>query len=209
VIGTRLGRSFDRADEWRHAIAWLVRWSDELDLARVPSIVDYLHARQPGMSLRGCSLISIWRAAEAWHAPRGRNPLRRLSWPKSRWSDLVIGDSAARAGWRVVELLDSDELRHEGRSMHHCVAAHARSCARGASTIWSVRREEPDGQGSADGGQSRLTIEVDPRTGTIVQLRGPFNRTPSGRPLEIARAWAAREHLTFTAAVERQLDGNA
>jgi hypothetical protein len=54
--------------------------------------------------------------------------------------------------------------------MSNCVAQYIERCASGQSTIFSLRCE----------GLRRLTVEVDPRTGVVVQARGPFNRNPDG-----------------------------
>jgi hypothetical protein len=107
VIATRLGRSFEHGAAWREAIAWLVRWSDDLDLAQVGPIIDYLQAMrheptrvrtpggpklggplQPDLSLSGRSLDSLWRDV-AVRRPLigvpGDRPV--LSWSRSRWSE--------------------------------------------------------------------------------------------------------------------------
>lgn len=230
VIATRLGRSFEHGAAWREAIAWLVRWSDDLDLAQVGPIIDYLQAMrheptrvrtpggptfrgplQPDLSLRGRSLDSLWRDVTARLEMIGKPGDRpKLSWRKSRWNELVVGgrvaSGRARMQWRLVELLDSNQLRHEGISMRHCVATYAQRCAGGASTIWSLRRHRIDEYGTDDHGWPALTIEVSPRTATIVNLRGRCNRRASGEPLAVVRAWAARERLAFAVGVERQLD---
>lgn len=102
-------------------------------------------------------------------------------------------DERRRAKWTVVELVDSRELAHEGRTMRHCVARYARACAAGHSSIWSVRHRWDDEVTA----RSMLTIEVRPDTRTIVQLRGKSNQRASGWPLELVRRWAAREGLSL------------
>jgi hypothetical protein len=99
----------------------------------------------------------------------------------------------------VVELLDTDQLVREGHAMHHCVATYAYRCVKGTSAIWSLRRRGLGDDELAGAGKDRsvLTIEVDPRTATIVQLRGPANQRAYGWPLELVRMWAARERLAF------------
>ena len=83
--------------------------------------------------------------------------------------------------------------------MRHCVATYANACAAGHSSIWSVRHRWCD-EGVTG---SALTIEVHPRTASIVQVRGTANARPSGWPLELVRRWAAREGLRVHEAVER------
>ena len=42
---------------------------------------------------------------------------------------------------------------------------------------------------------ARLTVEVDPRRGMVVQARGFRNRRAAGRVLTVLQTWAARENL--------------
>ena len=207
VLATRLGTSWDGADERRAIIAWLVRWRDELELRQVAPIVSYLHPARPTQPLTERTLTALWRDASTWRAPAPRRPAspwlsraRELSWPRSAWSELVIDGTGPGVTWRLVELLDGDQLAGEGRAMHHCVGTYVWGCAHGDSTIWSLRRHEGDGDG-----QPVLTIEVSRRSRAVVQLRASHNRPAAGLPLSIVRAWAARERLAFTDAVEQHI----
>jgi hypothetical protein len=201
---TRLARSFDDAAHWRRAIEWFVRVEDELDLAQCGPIVDYLHAMRGRELPRGRTVASMMREVTSWHAmlAASKAPSSRLSWPASRWAPLRLpierarddGDDDRRVEWHLVELLDSGQLAGEGRAMHHCVATYARRCFQGGTAIWSLRQVAADGTSRT----SFLTIEVETRTGTIVQLKGPSNSRASGRPLSVVRMWAARERLSFS-----------
>jgi hypothetical protein len=195
VIATRLGHDFAHRAFWRGVIEWLVACGDDLDLAQVRPFVEYAHGSR--LSLRGRSYASVVQAAAMWPPrPAPAVPSPWLRWPRSRWSELVHSDEDAR--WRLVELLDSIQLFDEGRAMRHCVASYAARCARGDSTIWSLRCDE----------RSVLTIEVEPRAATIVQVRGVANaRTVDARPRELLRHWAARERLGFAESVRLELGG--
>ncbi len=202
----RLGRSFDDAAYWRTAIEWFVRVEDDLDLAQCGPIVDYMFARRGHLPPLRFGVARMMRDVAAWHVELGRRNAPswqrvKLTWPRSRWRELLI---AARRDegveWRLVEINDSDTLTAEGRAMRHCVSSYATRCARGFSTIWSLRRHALD-----DEPASVLTIEVEPRSATIVQLKGPANAGAANRPLEVVRQWAERERLTFAAHVEQQL----
>ncbi|MGC4119917.1 MAG: PcfJ domain-containing protein [Myxococcales bacterium] len=221
VLDTRLAHVFEPADFWRRTLEWLVRWEDEIDPAQIGPIVDFLfgvrceavvHTAQgqaaraplrPDFELRGRTPASLMREVTGWHSALGRGPASpKLSWPASRWQGLSWvaahpDDEEERVEYRVVELLDSAALVAEGRAMHHCVASYAWSCSLRRSAIWSVRRHVGE-----ETQRPAITVEVDPRSATIVQARGPSNRRPSGRPLEVLRAWASRERLRFSSAVE-------
>lgn len=79
--------------------------------------------------------------------------------------------------------------------MGNCVASYAWRCRSGSSTIWSLRRV-------ADGAAPRslLTIEVDPRRATIVQVKGRRNRRAPPSALAFVGMWAERERLEFVPA---------
>ncbi len=116
---------------------------------------------------------------------------RRVWWRRSRWRELAWEPGlGAGVAWSVVELRDSGALEHEGRAMRHCVASYASWCSSGRASIWSLRRRIDDGDA-----RSVLTIEIDPRTATIVQVRAHANRAPRGEALDVMRRWAAREQL--------------
>jgi hypothetical protein len=214
LCATRLVRGFDDATHWRRAIEWFVRVEDELDLAQVGPIVDYVHAMRGRELPRGRTVASMMREVGSWHAMLAatRAPWWRLCWPRSRWAELRLpierarDDAAAderRAEWHLVEVLDSSQLSAEGRAMHHCVATYARRCFQGGTAIWSLRQVAKDGTTRGP----FLTIEIETRTGTIVQVKGPSNTRASGRPLAVLRIWAARERLAFSAWVLREITG--
>jgi hypothetical protein len=174
VLTTRLVERFNDPDRWRAALRWLVHCGDSVDLSQA----------------------SVMRLVHSWHLSLGTRRAKHVTWPRSRWNGMVVSveptlHEPRRAEWSIVELLDSSELHHEGRTMRHCVAVYARACIAGRSSIWSLRHRwcEDDAQ------QSVLTIEVHPWSRTIVQIRGKANARPSGWPLELARRWAARESL--------------
>jgi len=189
IASTPLGRTLDRAEYWRAVIERLVACASELELARLPQLIDYLATfdelpRQP--------IAELLAASERL---RGTAIAGRLAWRRSRWHDQVwpagLDGLAFDERWSIVELLDSRELAAEGRAMAHCVGSYAWRCHAGRSSIWSLRRE-------ADGRiASMLTIEVDPRSRTIVQIRGPANERRITAGHALLRAWAAREELTI------------
>ena len=74
--------------------------------------------------------------------------------------------------------------------MRHCVASYARTCARGAAAIYSLKLD------SGSGFDRRLTIEVDARSKRIVQARGRYNAMPQPLDERYLRNWAAATGLT-------------
>ena len=80
-------------------------------------------------------------------------------------------------------------LSTEGRVMHHCVASYAHSCARRATSIWSLQMHNHEGS------QRILTVEVRLSSKTICQTRGKRNVMPDAKGKDILRRWAAQEGL--------------
>ena len=186
VLETHLAHDFEHAAFWRAAIVWLVRRADGIAAARVRAIVEFLRGAvvegpDADRWLRGRPLASVERDALAWHGTGG--------WRRSRWRELAW-EAEASAEWSIVELCDGAALRREGRRMHNCVASYVPRCARGRSSIWSMRR-----RAGGDAARSVLTIEIDPRRATIVQVRAPRNAAAPGDARAVLERWAAREQL--------------
>ena len=72
-----------------------------------------------------------------------------------------------------------DELKNEGKCLHHCVATYAESVANGETDIFFVRKvSEPD--------KPFYTLELDEKNCIVKQNRGKGNRarTPEVRAFE-------------------------
>jgi hypothetical protein len=190
IAATRLGRTLDDPARWRATIELLVANVRDLDLDRLPRLVDYLAAF--GDEPPRAPVAALLDASERWHA---RPPAGRIAWRKSRWPDFAWEPGTHGLGcderWQLVELLDSRQLAAEGQAMSHCVATYARRCCFGRSTIWSLRREH------AGETSSMLTIEIDPKGRVIVQIRGPHNDRRITPAHALLRAWAASERIAI------------
>lgn len=196
VTATRLGEAFVDGDRWRAALGWLVRCGDDVDLAQVGPLVDYLRPNLGLVDLRGRTFSSVLRLVRDWQGHLGLRRVRFVRWEPSSEMGLVVpvaptAKESRRGEWTLSELLDSHALAHEGRALRHCVSTYVRDCVMKYSTIWSLRHRWAD-EGVA---RSVLTIEVRRATRTIVQVRGWANRKPRGVPLELVHQWAAREGL--------------
>jgi hypothetical protein len=69
------------------------------------------------------------------------------------------------------------------------VLSYAERVEYGECSIWTLTLEDESGH------WRRLTIEVRPSQGQIVQARGRFNRAPEGREMLLLEAWASRNRL--------------
>ena len=128
----------------------------------------------------------------SWKGRRLRTVLQRSiayrrelerPWAPYRWRghgwDWVL-DEPPHGTWSFVELTSGEKLFREGSHMKHCVASYAGRCASGHSAIVSVRHKD----------DRRLTVEIEPCTRSVVQARGPFNRSADAEEQEVISLWA-------------------
>ena len=45
-------------------------------------------------------------------------------------------------GFKFIQLLNAEELRDEGNTMHHCIASYAKRCMNGTSIVFSMQKED-------------------------------------------------------------------
>jgi hypothetical protein len=213
VAATRVGDDLAHAVYWRRALTWLVRRQADLAAWQIGPIIDYLDAMRgwspdtPPLGQRAAA--TVLREVERWHVLFGRTSTSARAWPRSRWQPLAHDEphrDDERVCWRIDELTDPAALVAEGSAMRHCVASYAQRCQLGLTSIWSVRRrvERRDDLGRA---RPQLTIELDPRSAMIVQVRGFANRPPRGPGVTLLRRWASRERLAWAPGVLAAIGG--
>jgi hypothetical protein len=212
IIGTRLGTSFEHDEFWTAVLRFFIA-NPMLDMAHIGPIVDYIHQQrfvsqevfvapsvierkgppQPDFSMKGRTPASLLRQVESWHRTLTRVQQPPAEWLPSGIRSFEFIEGSERGGnlkiWTISELLSSKALVAEGRTMKHCVASYARSCAHGDSSIWSLEVETFEGQ------EKVLTIEVRPATKLICQVRGKSNALPAEKHRGILRRWAEQAGL--------------
>ena len=215
IMTTRLGENFEHDDFWTTVIRFFID-NPMLDLAHVGPIIDYLYDQrfvereefvaagvferrppaQPNLTMKGRNPASLLRQVEQWHRKLGKE----TAYIKGEWTasgikgfDVIEGreGSASLRRWTIRELLCGKELVSEGQAMHHCVASYIRSCARRATSIWSLQMHNHEGS------QRILTVEVRLSSKTICQARGKRNAMPVAKGRDILRRWAVKEGLTL------------
>ena len=210
IVGSRIGEIFANDEFWLSVFRFLIA-NPMFDRNQIGPLVDFLHhhkfeerrrslARMAAFAWRRrcnqtcrCAAAPpkvFWRRWRSGIATSDECPkLPAEIFPRSGFSALEIGTGRdGKNVWTIRELLSSAELRKEGKSMRHCVASYARSCARGRCSIWSMELLSPLGI------EKRQTIEVS-RHGDIVQSRGKLNRMPTAGELAILQTWASRAGL--------------
>jgi hypothetical protein len=218
VRRTRLGRDYSHPEFWAEVIRFFVA-NPLLDPEQAGAIVDWIQAQRfepeiapgqalpeegavpprPGLSMRGRTVEATLREVEAWHRRLGRAApdTLALAWAPSGIAghESVEGTRPEeRRVWRIREITTGEGLVREGERMSHCVASYARSCAAGASSIWTLECTV------AVETQPRLTIQVHPASRRIGQARGRHNRAPTAAELAIVARWAAAAGLTLDVA---------
>ena len=212
VLAARPALDLHHGDFWRTAWLLLIPHPWENDTGQVAPLIDFLHAvrhervavdtadgivlREPPLphfSLKGRTVRSVLRLMADWHRNLGLG-IGGLTWERSRLRPIVLevpheDQSRPATFWELAELTNSAQLRAEGAALQHCVASYSYACWQGRSRIWSIRRR------CNLSIRPVLTVEVDPRSRTVVQARGFRNRRASGRALNVLQTWAARENL--------------
>lgn len=223
VLTTDLAHDLEHGEYWRETFHFFINHWQDIGAAKIKPIVDFLYAvrlrtaeqmtptglvfippPEPTFTLAGRTPRSLQKQIDEWHRELG---MRRSGLDAHRvlgrtWATLGLGefrfheppqaDGAEAVDWLIDELLHTNELRAEGRTLHHCVASYEWRCVQGLSRIFSLRRRSGDGPA-----QPRYTVEVDPRTRTIVQIRGHRNALAVGQPRRILGMWAQHMRLTM------------
>ncbi len=222
IVASRLGRVLDHEDFHRTLVEFFVRTATAPE--HVGPIVDYVRGAkldwregfledgtlglvpppEPGLDLRGRTTASLLRAVERWHLEIGRCPLRDTTWPSTGYEELRITETVPRTSddhetssqtelriYTITEVLSSYELSREGREMRHCVASYFGECLAGRASIWSLRVQ------SKEGTRRLLTIEVDPRSRTIRQMRRKCNALAGEKERAFVAAWATKARLAL------------
>lgn len=174
-------------------------WNQKFECRRVfvgRGAVEMQDPPQSNFSMTGRTAESLLNQVERWHRQLGKESKNRknLQWEHHPIKDFIWKQGKAEKGtlkiWRIINLVTSQELLAEGRAMKHCVASYAHSCARGASSIWSLTLD----------GKKHITIEL--RDGRVGQLRGKGNRVPDTKEMNIIKRWAQKEEITIASYLE-------
>jgi len=209
ILSTKRNGQLNRHNFWVTVYRFFVN-NPMLDTAQYNPIVDYIDAMkyqpqyewtepgirverppiQPNFMMRGRTAFSLLRQVEAWHKKLGKEKKGgKLQWEKSKYNgfECQTGERRNVKIWTINELLSSDELIQEGKTMRHCVASYARSCQSQRVSIWSMKVDTWEGK------KNVLTIEV--RDGTIMQARGKRNERPTEEAKNIIKKWKKTQGL--------------
>jgi hypothetical protein len=169
---------------WEATVRWIIAHRTALadeECERILSwaMHEYTEAERRGgqaYSWKGRSLPAVLRRSLDYQRQLER-PWSCYSWQRHGW-DWRPSDSALD-GWSFVDLTSGEELFREGQAMRHCVSGYAAYCAAGRSAIVSVRFNDA----------RRLTVEIAPATGRVVQAKGACNRPANIDEQSAIRCW--------------------
>ena len=212
VAASRLGRSLANEEFWFTFLRFIAE-NPMLDPRQIAPVTDYLQNQrfepvevelapgewrqeppaQPGLSLRGRTVVTLLRQVDEWHKSLGK----LAAMPGGQYAKADIeGYSVEREGpsgkrlWVIRQLRSAKDLQIESDELRHCVASYHWSCAKGHCTIWNLSVTEPNGKP-----ERRQTIEVD-TSRQIVQCRGLANRDPTTEEWGIVNRWAGERDLS-------------
>ncbi len=169
---------------WRETVKWIIAHGDDMTDEECDLVLDWALHEYTEAERRNARPFSWKRRSLARVLERSLAYSRSLrkkrfnhTWNKHGWdwdrSD-VDGET-----WSFVELVSSCDLQEEGARQRHCVARYDSRCVSGHSAIVSLRLN----------GARLLTIEVNPRTSSLVQVKGRRNRKPNAHEMDIIRRW--------------------
>lgn len=174
-------------------IGWLCR-SSMLAPNMLGPLLDFFDAMweaNPTYSMKGRTPNAVFDAMAQWHkalASEARLNHGLIEYPVMERCERFIYETnttRVKTVWTISPILNSEDLRKEGRDLSHCVASYSSRILRGTSFIWSLKK----------GADRQVTIEVNNRR-AVVQARGKHQRGPTPQEQSIIKRWARENHLT-------------
>ena len=219
VINTPLGNNFDNDEFWLTVIKFFIDNYPFLETLQYGPIYDYiinqkfinerrvnndfgydiLPPPQPNFSMKGREPNVLLLNVQRWHNQLARTP---VSYGKSQsWNSCGINgygvkkiiekiEKRIEQNYIIKELLSSNELWSEGKTMHHCVGSYSSHCCSGHSAIYSMSCE-------SEGTITHLvTMEVNVKEKNIVQARGACNQKPTREDWIVINEWMLKRGIS-------------
>jgi len=162
-------------------------WPAELRVEILQMLQEIVYNAE--FSFKGRTASSLAKMAKEWKKRGFKGKLTKLS----TWDTHLTPWSSTYKDYAVVavELNNNRLLAEEGSRQRNCVYSYQKDCERGESGIVSMRWYKP----GAANPSSRVTIEFEPQSRSIVQIRSSLNRDPSAAHMESIRRWASKVNL--------------
>jgi len=210
-----LAIDFSNMDFWDSVVRFFID-NPMLDPSKISSIIDYIYNQkyvdtllvtpdgtrinrgpaQPNFTMKGRNPEALLTQVEKWHTHTAISKKNSfLQWkscgiPGGRIEE---GSEKGRKVYSIVELLNSTELKEEGKTMHHCVATYASSCSSGRNDVYSVAQVE----GNECGRKATISLNLSGKP-TLQEARGKYNETLSVPVARIIRTWANLRNVAIS-----------
>jgi hypothetical protein len=205
IINSFLGTALENEDFWSGMIRWLGQQQDR-DLKQVRPMVRFLNywkygrfsiGRQtvplrpvaPDFSLKGRNFASVLKLMQQFEASlKMDQSLREASWMPIPIPNYDCGRHTnpenQKRHYRIVQLLNYEQLVREGAEQQHCIASYSDFCRRGEGSVWSLRELGSEGE------KPCVTIYLDNVFFKISEVRGLYNRLPNELEAQLVKNWA-------------------
>lgn len=207
-LGSRMANDYENPEFWDSVVRFFVE-NPMLDPSQIAPIIDYLHNQkfvdvieitqdgerlnhgpaQPNLAMKGRNPEALMTQVEKWHAQTAKINKKGVF---VQWKSCGIEGARFEEGanrnkrvYAVIELLNSSELKEEGREMHHCVGSYSGSCSSGRCAVYSLRQIE----GDSPGRKATISVNLTPSK-TLQEARGKYNEVLPQNISRIIRAWA-------------------
>jgi len=168
--------------------------AQDANIAVLQQVIEYvaeMYRQGDSYNLKGRTWMSVSRMAADFAVEKAK---RLEAEARNGWVPAGIGNYEAVEGniiYRLVQLVNSEELYEEGYAMSHCVADYAYDCAEGSSAIFSLRKFTH----GADDFDTLATLEVKPETRALLEAKARFNDCVSYEAEMHIMAWAKAQDL--------------
>lgn len=215
IIASRMDYDPARAGFWAEVIQWLIHHQVRHD-DYVKLIIAYIHERKfrrrnliaqeagtdlqtiaidPDFSIKGRKFDKLLSDAIDWNWLSVQMGDQRNNKIVKEVNDLRYftgGGKQPRYRYEIRPLLTVEEIREEGRRMHHCVGTYADEASSGQTSIWSLTETAVRSEYT----RRLLTIEV-VEGRVIAEVRGNMNRLATNFERSLIHRWASQEGLTW------------
>lgn len=216
-LGSRMANNTHSNPEFWDSVLRFFIDNPMLDLNQVGPIIDYLYNQkfvdnmeltqdgqrinhgppQPFLSMKGRNPEVLLDQVEKWHTQTAKLKKRGAF---VQWKPCGIdgarfeeGAGPGKKAFIITELLNSSELKEEGREMSHCVGSYSDSCSSGRCAVFSLRQVEGDGIGR----KATISVNLNPNK-VLNEARGKRNDVLSQNISRLVRSWANARFITIS-----------
>ena len=210
-----LAVDFNNKEFWDSVVRFFID-NPMLDPSKIAPIIDYINNQryvdvieitpdgdrvhhgppQPNLTMKGRNPETLLAQVDQWHTHTARSKKN----PFLQWASCGVAGGRFEEGagngkkvFSIVELLNSNELKEEGKEMCHCVGSYSDSCSSGRCAVFSLRQVEGDGIGR----KATISVNLNPNK-VLNEARGKRNDVLSQNISRLVRSWANARSITIS-----------